>query len=179
MEKIGNSIRGIYRDILRTSDNRVVSDSGWKSNIIVDRCRDLLAAFMSKKDTVGVNKLMVGKGEESWDTTTPAPTATQSVLTDPAPFAVDVGPHDIVFLDENDTQVEGPTSRLQVTVTLGENQPPPVAGESSYPLREFGLFGQFTDNAGTVHDFMIDCVHHPVIRKDASTSLERIVRLYF
>lgn len=179
MEKIGNSIRGIYRDILRTPDNKVISDSGWKSNIIVDRCRVLLAAFMSNETTLGVKKLKIGTGLEAWDTTTPAPTANLTALTDSSPFTKTIGTSDIAYLDDRDEQVTGPTNRIQVTVTLAKNEPAPPSGQSSYPMREFGLFGSYTDSAGTAHDYMIDCIRHPVIHKDPSASLERIVRLYF
>ena len=54
------------------------------------------------------------------------------------------------------------------------HEPPPDENLSSYPLREFGLFGKY----GTI-PYMIDCIRHPVIHKDTSTTLVRVVRLYF
>ncbi len=180
MEQIGNSIKGIYRDILTGSDNTVIYDSGWKNNIIVDRCRILLSAFMKNEQTGGIQSLKAGKGDPQWDTSgAPAPTADLTGLTDTSPYVVDAGDLQIEYLDENDEVVPGPTNRLQVTVTFGLNQPPAQAPLSSYPMREFGLFGRYTDASGTVHDYMIDCIRHTVINKDASTTLKRAVKLYF
>lgn len=39
------------------------------------------------------------------------------------------------------------------------------------PLREFGLFGLFDGK-----DYMINCVRHPVIHKDAASTLVRVIR---
>lgn len=180
MEQIGNSIKGIYRDILRSSDNAIIYDSGWKSNIIVNRCRMLLSAFMKNEQTRGIQSLKVGQGDPQWDTSgAPAPDATITELTDTSPYVVAAGDLQIEYLDQNDQVVSGPTNRLQVSVTFGLNQPPAVAPLNSYPMREFGIFGQYTDASGTVHDYMIDCIRHPVINKDVTTTLERAVKLYF
>lgn len=180
MEQIGNSIKGIYRDILRDSDNTVIYDSGWKSNIIVDKCRILLSAFIKNEQARGIQSLKAGQGDPRWDTDgAPAPTAQLTALTDPSPYIVNAGDLQIDYLDENDEVVSNPTNRLQVSVTFGLNQPPAVAPLSSYPMREFGLFGQYTDSSGTVYEYMIDCIRHTVINKDATTTLERSVKLYF
>lgn len=180
MEKIGNSIKGIYRDILRSSDNTVIYDSGWRSNIIVDRCRVLLSAFMKNEQTRGIQSVKVGQGDPRWDIDgAPAPTAQLTTLIDPSPYIMNAGDLQIDYLDENDEVVSNPTNRLQVSVTFGLNQPPAVAPLSSYPMREFGLFGQYTDAGGTVHDYMIDCIRHTVINKDVTATLERSVKLYF
>lgn len=175
MEIIGTSIRGIYRDILKGKGNNTIYDSGWVSNRIVDSCRTLLAAFMKNDQPNGIQYLAVGKGLEEWDTTG-APPADSSVtqLMDPDPFTIDVENLSLVYLKENDEEVEGPTNRLQITATLGTNELPAVLPLSSYPLREFGLFGKFGGK-----DYMIDCIRHPVIHKDVSATLIRVVRLYF
>jgi hypothetical protein len=180
MEHIGNSLKGIYRDILKRADNTVIFDSGWQSNIIVNRCRTLLSAFMRNEKTRGICSLKVGKGSAAWDTAgTPAPDATITGLTDTSPYIVDESNLKLEYLDENDQVVPGPTSRLQVSVTLGQDQPPAVPPLSSYPMREFGLFGEYTDTLGTVHEYMIDCIRHSVINKDVTATLERTVKLYF
>ena len=54
MERIGASLKGIYRDILKGADNRIIHDSGWVSNTIVDNCRVLLAGFMKSEPTDGI-----------------------------------------------------------------------------------------------------------------------------
>ncbi|MBW2662035.1 MAG: hypothetical protein JRD93_08640 [Deltaproteobacteria bacterium] len=179
MEIIGTSIKGIYRDILREQNNNIIHDSGWVSNTIVDRCRILLAGFMKNDQPKGIQYLAVGKGIKDWDTTG-APPADSSVtqLMDPNPFQIQVADLDLVYLDKNDAEVAGPTHRLQITATLGTNEPPAVAPLSSYPLREFGLFGQYFDGTN-YYEYMIDCIRHPVIHKDVSATLIRVVRLYF
>ena len=175
MEIIGTSIRGIYRDILKGKGNNTIYDSGWVSNRIVDRCRTLLAAFMKNDQPNGIQYLAVGTGLEKWDTTgAPPPNSSVIQLEDKNPFQIQVADLDLVYLRENNEEVKGPTNRLQITATLGTNKPPAVASVSSYPLREFGLFGKFGGEP-----YMIDCIRHPVIHKDVSATLIRVVRLYF
>jgi hypothetical protein len=177
MEIISASIRGIYRDILKGKGNNTIYDSGWVSNRIVDRCRTLLAAFMKNDQPHGIQYLAVGTGLEKWDTTgAPPPDSSVIQLEDPNPYKIQVDDIDfnLVYLNENDVEVDGPTNRLQITVTLGPKEPPAVEPLSSYPLREFGLFGKFGSK-----DYMIDCIRHPVIHKDVSATLIRVLRLYF
>jgi hypothetical protein len=82
---------------------------------------------------------------------------------------------EIAYLDSGDGAQAEPSPRLQITATLGPNYPQAATpGLSTYPLREFGLFGRLGDT-----DYMINAVHHPVIHKGVSTTLTRVVRLYF
>lgn len=181
MEMIAKSMKGIYRDILKGSKNNIIYDSGWVSNTIVDNCRNLLAAFMKNDQPKGIQFLAVGQGKKEWDTTgAPPPESSVTQLEDPNPYKIQVDDIDfnLVYLNENDVEVDGPTNRLQITATLGHNEPPAVASVSSYPLREFGLFGQYFDGT-KYHEYMIDCIRHPVIHKDVSATLIRVVRLYF
>ncbi|MCG9967135.1 hypothetical protein L9W92_03585 [Pelotomaculum terephthalicicum JT] len=63
MENIGGTLRGMYRDTLFNVENKLVFDSGWISNTIVDNGRILLAAFMKGEQNIGgINWMMVGKG---------------------------------------------------------------------------------------------------------------------
>ncbi|MCK4761385.1 MAG: hypothetical protein KAW12_04235 [Candidatus Aminicenantes bacterium] len=177
------SIRGIYRDIIKDENHRIIYDSGWKSNLIVDRCRVLIAAFMKNENTRGIQKVKLGRGQKEWDNEDegpPAPVPATAALEDPEPYLVDENAWSLEYLDENDQHANTPTDRLQVTITLGENQPPAPADSvvTTYPIREFGLFGVFTDGAGD-HDYMIDCIRHQVIHKDTSATLIRKVKLYF
>jgi hypothetical protein len=179
MEIISTSIRGVYCDILKGPNDNIIYDSGWVSNRIVDRCRKLLAGFMKNDPSEGIEGiqyLAVGKGLEKWDTEgAPPPDSSVTELTDPNPFTIDVKNLSLVYLKENDEEVKGPpTNRLQITATLGPDEPPAVASVSSYPLREFGLFGKFGGEP-----YMIDCIRHPVIHKDVSATLIRVLRLYF
>ncbi len=175
MTMIGNSIKGIYRDLLKGPNDDIIYDSGWVSNRIVDRCRTLLAAFMKNDQPKGIQYLAVGTGSKDWDSSGALPPDSSVIqLVDPNPFIIDVKNLSLVYLGVNDIKKAGPTNRLQITATLGPNEPPAVASVSSYPLREFGLFGKFGGEP-----YMIDCIRHPVIHKDVSATLIRVVRLYF
>jgi len=167
--------QGMWRDILMDANNRVVQDSGWLANTIVDRCRSLLAGFMKNESSAGIQYLAVGQGMTDWDISgVPAPDPTATDLITRYSPTITVTPSDMVFLDETNSPLPGPTNRLQITVTLAPGYPAPIAPLSTYPLREFGLFGNF----GGV-DYMINSVRHPVIHKDESATLVRVMRLVF
>ena len=176
MEIIGNAMKGIYRDILIGEDNQPIHDSGWVSNTIVNRCRILLAGFMKNEPSDGIQYLAVGQGLADWDTNgTPVPdAATTTDLENRDVPSIPVSDLDLVYLDENDVVVVSSTNRLQITATLEPGYPVPIAPAVSYPLREFGLFATFK---GT--DYIINSVRHPVIHKDVSATLIRVIRLYF
>lgn len=178
MEIIGSPVRGMFRDILKGANDDVIYDSGWVSNTIVDRCRMLLAGFMKNDPSGGIKYLAVGQGKESWDekgSPEPGPASISLVNQCYPPIYVTDSLHfDMDYLDEDDAEVVKPTSRLQITVTLEPGYPRPLQPLTTFPLREFGLFGTLN---GT--DYMIDCIRHPVIHKDESATLIREIRLYF
>ena len=176
------TIKGIYRDILKNKDDIIVFDSGWNSNTIVIGCRTLLAGFVKNDSPKGIQYLAVGQGKQEWD-------ALWDAANPPAPAPEEVtnleNPHavtklfdklELLYLDENDLRINDgkKTSRLQIKATLEPGYPAPLAPLKTYPLREFGLFGKFEDD-----DYMINCIRHPVIHKDESATLERVIRLYF
>jgi hypothetical protein len=169
-------IEGIYRDRLLSPRGEVVFDSGWRSNMIVMRCRVLLAGFMKNEASArGIQSMKVGRGDAAWDNLAQPPKPdpnTLNQLVDNAPFVIALANLDLKYLAPNDTPVLVPTNRLQITATLGPNQPTP--GADPFPLREFGLFGQMN---GT--EFMIDYIRHPLVEKDSLMTLERKVRLVF
>jgi hypothetical protein len=179
MKAITASLKGIYRDIIKDCNGNVLHDGGWRSNRIVNNCRGLLAAFMKNDPEIQVNGiycLKIGEGDKLWDANgAPSPLESDFELTKPSPFEIPLSKLKIAYLNGQDVVVTGPTNRLQITAALDADEPPPTAEHpSSYPLREFGLFG----NIGG-EDYMIDYIRHPVIYKDASTTLVRVVRLYF
>jgi len=166
--------KGIYQDRLVRAENQII-DFGWNSNIIVDRCRYLLAAFMKGDTSSGIQTLKVGRGLESWDNISPEPpTRIIEQLTDPSPIDIPIGSSQIEYLDATGNSTPGPTQRLRITLTLGVDSPPVASGKTSYPLREFGIFGLF----GT-EEYMIDYVRHPVIHKQAADILDRTIHLIF
>jgi hypothetical protein len=165
---------GIYHDQIITGQGQVI-DLGWKSNIIVDRCRQLLASFMKGDPSSGIQLLKVGIGMESWDEDPPGPpTRTIQQLTDPSPADISINSDQIVYLNAAGDPTEDPTNRLSIAVTLESGTPPIANGETSYPLREFGLFGIYDGD-----EFMIDYVRHPVIHKQADDTITRTIRLIF
>jgi len=165
--------RGIYRDRLIAAQGRTI-ERGWRANIVVERCRMLLASFMKGDAADGVQMLKVGRGLTQWDDGPEPPVNTAEQLTDPSPFTILVEPSQMVYLDAGGAPVAGPTHCLEITVTLGPGVPPLGGGETSYPLREFGLFGLFGSE-----EYMIDYVRHPVIHKQAADTIERTIRLIF
>jgi hypothetical protein len=177
-------MRGIYRDVLRDSLGQPVSDSGWRSNMIVMRCRVLLSAFMKgDKDSqtqqpvaFGIQSLKLGRGNASWDTTPPASPDPNTItsLVDQTPYSIPASELTLHYLDAGNQISQDPTNRLEVIATLGPNEPPPDQFPPPYPLREFGLFGVLN---GT--DYMIDYIRHPLIEKDSAVTLERRVQLIF
>jgi hypothetical protein len=166
--------QGQYHDRLLRAGT-IVADAGWRPNIVVDRCRQLLAAFM-KGDAAasGIQALAVGRGDPAWDATPLPPAPGTEQLVDAAPVMIPVAAADLSYLDAAGHAVAGPTHRLQVVVTLDPGTPPAPMGESGYPLREFALFGDFGGAR-----YMIDCVRHPVINKGPGDTLVRTIRLVF
>ncbi len=169
------NIKGIYRDRIWDAHGRPLFDSGWHSNVIVLRCRVLLAGFMKNDAALGIRSLQVGRGDPAWDTTPPPPPDASAItqLVDSSPFSIPHTDLTMHYLNASDEIITGPTNRIEIVATLGPGQPPPTS-DSIYPLREFGLFGEFN---GT--PFMIDYIRHPLIEKDAAVTLERKVRLIF
>lgn len=173
-------IKGIYRDRLLDAVGGAVFDSGWRSNMIVMRCRVLIAALFkgeAGESPLGVQWLKLGRGLSSWDTAPPAAPDpdTMTQLVDQTPYVIPRSALTLRYLNASNEVSTEPTNRLEVIATLGPGQPPPGPNvPSPYPLREFGLFGNLK---GT--DYMIDYIRHPLIEKDSAVTLERRVQLIF
>lgn len=174
MHSQSSSLYGEYHDRIITAGSRVI-DLGWRSNIIVDRCRELLAAFMKGDSALGLQFLAVGQGDALWDSQPAGPSSpgTQK-LADAGAVHIPVAGGSVVYLDAAGTAVAGPTHRILVTVTIEPGTPAIENGKTSYPLREFGLFGKLG-----AAEYMIDYVRHPVIHKQAGDTLVRTIRLVF
>lgn len=193
MEKF-DAVKGLYRDVLENADGRVLYDSGWVPNTIVAGCHILLAGLIKNDPSVrGIQYLAVGRGEEDWDQPRtheiedqPGTHETESTATDliaqyePTISVTDQDNQDkckidLTYLDENDKATDKPTNCLQLTAYLKPGYPAPDAAPlSTYPLREFGLFGEIKGTS-----CMINNVRHSVIHKDKSSTLVRTIRLYF
>jgi hypothetical protein len=175
-EQAGGVLHGMFHDVLRDPDGRVVWDRGWSHNTIVVDCRRLLAGFMTGGAiSLGIQGLRVGQGLDAWDLSAPphaAPSTT--TLVDPSPFLVPPAALHIDFLD-GATVTSTPTNRLQIVATLGPNVPSwPDANHAAGNLREFGLVGKL----GGV-ETLINYVTHPVIVKDPASTLTRTIWLVF
>ena len=167
-------LKGSYHDQIITAQGQAL-DLGWHSNIIVDRCRYLLAAFMKGDRAMGIRLLAVGKGIKSWDIQPPSPPLkTRQRLIDPNPFKIVIKRSQIKYLDPTGNPTNSPTNRIQIIVTIKPGVPPIEGEGDTYPLREFGLFGRFMNK-----DYMIDYIRHPVIHKQADDKLVRTIRLIF
>jgi hypothetical protein len=177
MQGIRSSIRGLYRDVLEGPGAKLIHDSGWVSNTIVNGCHILLAEFISnatlpdgnKPSAGGIQYLALGRGREDWDTGG-APAASPDVDRLEDPYRQHLAPLNWVYLDSQDQEVAGPTDRLQVTAILAPGFPE----DGACPLREFGLFASLGGQ-----DWMVNVIRHPVIIKEAQMTLTRVVRLYF
>lgn len=173
-------IEGIYRDVLRGPRGELIRDAGWKPNMIVLRCRELLAAFMKGDEAAppfGIQSLKLGRGLPAWDTSPPPPKPPENStqLEDTAPFVIPKASLTLQYLNGNSEFSALPTNRLEIIAVIGPGQPEPQLGlPSPYPIREFGLFGRLKNV-----DYMIDYVRHPLIEKDAAVTLERRVQLIF
>jgi hypothetical protein len=176
IEKPTVDLHGMYRDVLRDRDGRVVWDRGWGRNAIALDCRRLLAGLIGgPAPSLGIQGLRVGQGLDAWDLTSPpVPTPAQKKLVDPNPFLVPMAALQRDFIDGG-TVTNTPTNRLQIVATLGPNVPPwPDASHTSGNLREFGLVGKL-DGIET----LINYVTHPVIVKDPASTLTRTIWLVF
>ncbi len=170
------AIQGIYRDRLLDPKGLTISDSGWRCNMIVMRCRVLLSGFLKGDNTaLGIQALQVGRGDPNWDKNPPPlpDPNTLNALVDATPFEIPANQLKLEYLDSADNVAGQPTNRLQITAALGPGVPPPPPN-APFQLREFGLFGQLNGVRQ-----MIDYIRHPLIEKDATMTLERKVRLLF
>lgn len=170
------ALQGKYRDQLITASGGVV-DFGWRSNVIVNQCRQLLAAFMKGDPASGIQFIALGRGDASWDLDMPeAPGMSTVALTDPAPETISIGDAGMVidYLDGAGEVSLARSHRIQVSLTLAPGSLPIAVGETAFPLREFALFGQLA-----TEDYMIDYVRHSVMNIGAEDTLIRRVRLIF
>jgi hypothetical protein len=164
---------GKYWDQLQRGDGRLL-DYGWRSNIIVDQCRELLAAFMLGAPSQGIQHLDLGRGQAIWDSVPPAaPTAGTQALQDASPVVVALADLQIDYLTPAGVPSAQLSNRIQITLTLGPGSLP-IVGDETFPLREFALFGTLNGS-----DYMIDYVRHPVMNIAANDTLTRRIRLVF
>lgn len=166
---------GKYLDRLRLGGGELI-DFGWRSNIIVDRCRILLSSFVKGDAPLGIQHIALGRGDPNWDDVPyEAPVATTFELVDPIPETILITDLEmsVEFIDVVGAITATPSNRLLVTSTI-EGVNLPIGPGEAFPLREFALFGGLG-----VEDYMIDYVRHPVINISSADTLVRQIRLVF
>jgi hypothetical protein len=162
-------IRGKYRDAVQDTRGRLVFDSEWSSNTIVDPAWPLIAGLLKNDPALdGILFWAVGAGDPAWDGThTAASPATTQLQDEIERHTVPV--KSIVYLDSNGIPVESPTTWIEVSASF-------TWPAEAQTLREFGLFG---GGASKVKDSgsLINYVIHPLLDLAAGTTLTRRLRL--
>jgi hypothetical protein len=191
-EFAGTELHGMYRDVL-SQGGVVISDSGWKKNLILNGFRTLLASFAHGKsaavpvsDALGIQEVRFGIGVPAWDLALPPADPTRNTLTDVTPFSVPrflpppaapgtINPDFTITFIQGGVVAATETNVVEITATLPPGSPPwPDAGHPTSTLREFGLVGQL-DGAPV----LLNHVAHVGIAKDPTTTLTRTIRLVF
>ena len=168
-------IKGYYCDTLTDSQGRVLCDSSWRSNLIVQNCNLFLAGLMKQHQGIqGILYLAIGEGEDDWDSSRPSPLLTTSRLAREVARKALTEDH-IVYLDNTNEPMETSSNRLEVTAEFSGEE---FASNGPKHLREFGLFGGDATNE-TDSGFMIDYVIHLRIDLMPEMRLIRKVRLTF
>lgn len=175
-EHSAQGLHGLWRDIVRDPGGRVVSQGAVRPNAIVMDCRRALAVFIAGDGGPGIEGIWFGRGDLAWDVGgTPPATPAQVALVDPHPFFLAAAALSIDFVDDLGAVVAAPTRRVQIVATLAAGDPPwPDAFHSALSLREFGLASRIGPTP-----VLLNYVTHPVINKDAASSLERTIWLAF
>jgi hypothetical protein len=168
-------LQGYYCDRLCDSQNSPIWDGGWRANRVVESCNGLLAALMKGEPGFsGILYWAVGEGAAAWDNLIPSPNAGDRQLSNEIARKA-LTAEEIIFLDEDNETVEGPTARLQIGATFTRKE---LGGQGLQMLREFGLFGGDATEAAN-SGWMIDYVIHPRIQLSAGMTLTRNLHLTF
>lgn len=162
---------GEYRDVLIDGEGRILFESPWRRNLIVNTLRKLLAAHI-KGDTQGkpIAYWAIGAGQASWDGGGALPS--------------DADRRNLVQLYRETGRKTVPAGQIKFLGGTLTNQleirSEFTAGDISgadKSLREFGLFagGSSAANSGLLINHRI----HPRIDMQAGFTLQRTLRLTF
>lgn len=167
-------VDGIFKDVIR-KNGKVVAETEWKHNLVVQSVTKLIAALVGGKMTSGNLYWAVGSGDASWsaDGADVKPTLGETQLTN------EIGRKKIsdesieFYTADNKPVAEGEISnRLHITAMFNEN-------ECNGDWREFGLFGGDDASVMVNTGIMIDKKHHGLISKTEETTVERHLILTF
>lgn len=174
MQKTKANVRidGMFKDIIRCGD-KVVEETPWTHNLVVQSVTNLIAAQISGKMGSGNLYWAVGSGDTSWDAegADVKPTLGETQLTNEI-GRKKITDTDIEFYTADNQHSDDITNRLHITSMFTEE-------ECNGNWREFGLFGG--DDAGVMVNtgIMIDKKHHGLISKTNETTVERHLILTF
>lgn len=161
-------MQGKYRDSVLDQHGRLLFDSGWTCNTIVDSAWPLIAGLLKNDPALsGILFWAVGAGDPAWDgahiSASAAATRLQNEIDRQAlPAAA------IDYLNEEGRPARVPTTRLEIRSTF--------SWPESRTVREFGLFGgDATDTRDSGR--LVNYVIHPSLDLAAGSQLTR--RLHF
>lgn len=160
-------MKGSYRDQITNKNGRMLVDTCWVSNTIVDNTWPLLAGLLKNDPALaGILYWAVGEGDPNWETATatPSPGADRLYL-ESARQAIDA--NNIAYLNPDSSVSATPTSCIEVSAVF--------RWPEDRQLREFGLFGGDASEAAD-SGMLINYVIHPRIDLDGGTDLTRRVR---
>lgn len=161
-------MRGIYRDVVREPGGRMLADTGWRENTIVDSAWPLIAGLL--KNDPGLRGILfwaVGAGRAAWDTAHASVDNATVRLVDEVD-RLPVG--SMVYMGRDGSPSLSPTACIEVgaAFTWGQDR----------VLREFGIFGGDATpsrNSGTLINYVI----HPPLSIASGASLTRRLRFTF
>lgn len=161
-------MRGTYRDVVREPRGRMLADTGWRENTIVDSAWPLIAGLL--KNDPGLRGILfwaVGVGRAAWDTAhASVDTGAVRLVDEVDRLAVAAGAMHYVGANANPSLA--PTACIEVGAAFTWRQ--------DRVLREFGVFGGDATPArgsGT----LINHVIHPRMEIAAGRTLTRRLRL--
>lgn len=135
-------------------------------NLVVNSILPLIMGCL-KGSLQGIQYWAVGSGAESWDSSTPEPSLTETTLTKELGRKV-IPSSGISFVTPGTYEPSSsPTTCLKVVATFDES-------ECNGDWREFGIFG---GNATTTKDsgYMLDKKHHDILTKTENMKVERTI----
>jgi hypothetical protein len=178
-EPIRFGLRGQWRDQViqkdpETGEERLIEDTGWKSNQIVTNVQPLLAGLMANEVsfTGGILFHAQGRGNASFDITLPTPSFSETTLRDEF-FRKE--PDSITFIDEDTGDPAGPgifTRVIRVKTIIEFDE---ANGEI---IREHGLYGG-TATTATDSGLLANLIFHEARFKDNTIKLIRFIQLTF
>lgn len=173
------NVKGRWRDVVtrRMPDGteKVVEDTGWKSNMIVQGMPKLLAGLMRNESTYigGILQHAIGNGNPAWDIPgppTPAYNSTQLVAE-----YFRKPPTSISYLDPLGLPSPVITGSILIQTVFDYGEANGMAGEY---IREQGLFGGTATGVGN-SGIMANLIYHVAKWKDSNVKITRYINIIF